>query len=253
MITLMSETTPLLIGLHRQRSGTRWELLVATPVRPVCEYPPRMGLIDDASNIIRQRAAREAEMEVERRAAEEARNRPWSDDWTKELAEMLLQSGIPLHPVYIRIGFTSKPKRNNVTEAWYATHDAKYWGEAWPLQGWKNSEIGPEEVNVLLQPSGALWTVYGGHAPSLSPEGAERNSNGWHVSYPGLNAAHTRRFMLVYSAPQAPEPESSADLRSQVGVSVAAAVLAGHKPDGGWLFDPAIADVIRGTRKGPPR
>lgn len=189
-----------------------------------------MGLLDDASNLL----DRKAKEEQERQAAADARYQPWSADWTVELAGLLAQRGIPIHPVYVN-GSRSKP----VGAA--AVQRSTYWGEAWPLQGWKQrSEWEPQPVQVLLDASGSLWESYpsGAYFPTFAQDGTTEDQGRHRVTLPDVSAIHRGRFMVVQARPQTVPhyPAASEALRDEVGVSVAAALRASQISGTGWII-----------------
>lgn len=200
-----------------------------------------MGLLDEASDLLGERAT----LQAAQRAAAEAGIEPWSADWTKELAELLTQHRFPAQPTYIQ-GELSKRELGIGPEgagrAWYAIQNASYWGEAWALQGWKlDSEWGPRPVEVLLDTTGALWGTDGsGGAHTLTQIAGSWSERGrWIISYPDIAADHRKSFFLAREAPRSIHygrlqgPES---LRTEVGVSVVAALQSGQTVENGWII-----------------
>ncbi|MHA7274058.1 hypothetical protein ACX80Z_11550 [Arthrobacter sp. TMT4-20] len=183
-----------------------------------------MGLLDDASELL----GHQARLEAAEQASLETKYAGRSADWTKELAALLVERGIPLKPVYVT-GPQSKPEQ--FPGGWLVTTTSTYWGEAWDLQGWKpDSEWGPRPVSILLQASGSFWHGEGQTVTLVDSDHGWRDDGHWKSEYPDVVPEHREKFLLCNLPPSSVGSlvsslvSSFEDLREMVGVSVAAAL-----------------------------
>lgn len=200
------------------------------------EYLPAMGLTDDAEAILGLRATQEAAKAAE----EQKQNTPYSADWSRELAAMLIEHQVPLTPAYV--GGERPEVRRNSNEQWLGVQRCSYWGDVWALRGW-HADPGevPSRVEVLLDVFGAVTVTSLGRFLTLQRIAggwrAATDANSWLLDYPDVSPEDRERFLHIQYAPRSANTmlRGVETLHQVVGATVAAALLTGTVPHGEWI------------------
>jgi hypothetical protein len=183
---------------------------------PAPRYIQRMGLVDDADSHSRKWATA-----ARTRADHEASlDEPLREVWVSELVGMLQQSRIPPLPVYLQHDRFAR-------QSWLGrmTCDVTFWGMAWSLHGRYHDADRNTSDYVLLVPDGQLFSG----SVTLMPGKASP------ISYAGVHADHLQLWGHTTIVPSRITRRGGADLRTRVGLSVAAALRRGDMPVQGTI------------------